>query len=193
MFLPLPVAIVLAAGASRRMGRCKALLPLGGRPLVAWQVERLAQVADGVVVVAGPQLAAVTAAVAGIEAVRVVHNPRWATTQMVDSLRRGARAAAPDRDLLITPVDVAPAAPSLLERLAAAHGSAVPHGPDGDGHPVRLSADLRPRLDTFLEHGLRSLLLDASRIPFPAPVAADFDVPSSWATFVTAWEEGGDG
>ena len=116
-----------------------------------------------------------------------------ATTQMVDSLRRGARAAAPDRDLLITPVDVAPAAPSLLERLAAAHGSAVPHGPDGDGHPVRLSADLRPRLDTFLEHGLRSLLLDASRIPFPAPVAADFDVPSSWATFVTAWEEGGDG
>jgi len=69
----------------------------------------------------------------------------------------------------------------------------VPQGPDGDGHPVRLAAALRPRLDTFLEEGLRTLLLDASRIPFPAPVAADFDVPSSWATFVTAWEEGGDG
>lgn len=34
--------IVLAGGASRRMGRDKALVPLGGRPLVAWTVERLA-------------------------------------------------------------------------------------------------------------------------------------------------------
>lgn len=34
--------IVLAGGESRRMGRDKALAPLGGRPLLAWTAERLA-------------------------------------------------------------------------------------------------------------------------------------------------------
>lgn len=33
--------VVLAGGASRRMGRDKALVTIGGRPLIAWAVERL--------------------------------------------------------------------------------------------------------------------------------------------------------
>lgn len=37
----LPPAIILAAGLSRRMGRDKALVPLGGRPLIAHVIERL--------------------------------------------------------------------------------------------------------------------------------------------------------
>ena len=45
--------IVLAGGASRRMGRDKALLDLGGRPLIARVVERLASVCAEVLVVAG--------------------------------------------------------------------------------------------------------------------------------------------
>ena len=36
-------AIVLAAGASRRMGRAKALLPFGGEPLVAHIVRNCTQ------------------------------------------------------------------------------------------------------------------------------------------------------
>jgi CTP:molybdopterin cytidylyltransferase MocA len=43
-------AVILAAGGSQRMGRPKALLELDGRPIVAWHCERLATVADEVVV-----------------------------------------------------------------------------------------------------------------------------------------------
>ena len=44
--------IVLAGGASQRMGRDKAFLELDGRPLVAHVIERIAQVCEDVIVVA---------------------------------------------------------------------------------------------------------------------------------------------
>jgi molybdopterin-guanine dinucleotide biosynthesis protein A len=44
---------VLAGGASRRIGRDKAFLELGGRPLIAHVVERLASVCAEVLIVAG--------------------------------------------------------------------------------------------------------------------------------------------
>jgi CTP:molybdopterin cytidylyltransferase MocA len=47
-------AIVLAAGLSRRMGRPKLLLELGGKPIVRWSVEALVPLVDDVVVVTGP-------------------------------------------------------------------------------------------------------------------------------------------
>ncbi len=47
------LGVVLAGGASRRMGRDKATLGLGGRPLLAWGVEAL-RAAFGAVVVVGP-------------------------------------------------------------------------------------------------------------------------------------------
>ena len=46
-------AIVLAAGMSTRMGRLKQLLPLGGRPAIAWIVDVLLDQLEQVVVVVG--------------------------------------------------------------------------------------------------------------------------------------------
>jgi molybdopterin-guanine dinucleotide biosynthesis protein A len=73
-------AVVLAGGRSRRMGRPKALLDLGGEPLVR-RVARLALApCDELVVVApaaagrsGSELAALEAAVAGLAA-RIAHD-----------------------------------------------------------------------------------------------------------------------
>ncbi|HEY7984704.1 MAG TPA: molybdenum cofactor guanylyltransferase [Ktedonobacterales bacterium] len=48
------LGVVLAGGASRRMGRDKAALALGGRPLLAWVVAAL-RAAFAEVVVIGPQ------------------------------------------------------------------------------------------------------------------------------------------
>lgn len=44
-------AVVLAGGMSRRLGRNKALEPIGGQPLICRVTERLAQVAEELVVV----------------------------------------------------------------------------------------------------------------------------------------------
>ena len=52
---PLPVTgVILAGGASRRIGQDKALLELGGRPLIAIVAERLASVCQEVVIASGP-------------------------------------------------------------------------------------------------------------------------------------------
>jgi molybdopterin-guanine dinucleotide biosynthesis protein A len=48
---PEPSGIILAGGQSRRFGADKALLPLGGRPLIAHTVEKLVALSDDVVVV----------------------------------------------------------------------------------------------------------------------------------------------
>jgi molybdopterin-guanine dinucleotide biosynthesis protein A len=45
--------LVLAGGASQRMGRDKALLELDHRPLIAIVIERMAQVCDEVLIVSG--------------------------------------------------------------------------------------------------------------------------------------------
>jgi len=50
---PPVTGLILAGGASRRMGRNKAFLELGGRPLIEIVLERLAQVCAEVLIVAG--------------------------------------------------------------------------------------------------------------------------------------------
>ena len=47
-------AVILAGGGSRRMGQDKALLPVGGRPLIARTVEQLAERFDDILISAGP-------------------------------------------------------------------------------------------------------------------------------------------
>lgn len=50
----LPVGAILAGGASRRMGEAKAMMRLGGKPLLERVVERIALQVSSVVVVGGP-------------------------------------------------------------------------------------------------------------------------------------------
>lgn len=89
------IAVVLAAGHSRRMGANKLVSELDGRPLVRLAAEAaLGSRAARVIVVTGHQAEAVHAALAGLD-VTFVHNPDHATG-MASSLRAGVAAVAAD-------------------------------------------------------------------------------------------------
>ncbi len=68
-------AVVLAAGLARRMGRQKLLLQLQGKPVVRWSVEHVVSHVEDVVIVTGPDDAALRQALEGLT-VRFVVNPR---------------------------------------------------------------------------------------------------------------------
>lgn len=139
-------AIVLAAGASSRMGQAKAALPLGttGETVVARVVRTLLTAGlPSVTVVAGAHIDAVRAAMPAFEPrARVVEHPGWAEGQL-SSLLAGLDAVSDPQleAILVTLVDV----PLVRAESVAAivHAWRQTRAPivrpvDGDrhGHPV---------------------------------------------------------
>jgi len=159
-----PVLVVLAGGASARLGRCKALVELGEGPestplarLVAAGAglgvgsERAGDAgADGAetLVVTGAAHDEIAAACAELapalrRRVTVVRNPRWAEGRAGSVL--AARDARPGRDLCLAPVDVplvtvetfAALGAAWRAALAPARGWLAPRTGDGRfGHPI---------------------------------------------------------
>jgi molybdenum cofactor cytidylyltransferase len=152
--------VVLAAGASSRMGTPKALLDAGGRSFVAAiaATARAAGVQPIVVVVGPPHEAAIRATLAGDWI--VAHNPQ-PERGMLSSVQAGVRALPPVDATLVWPVDIPAVQPETVRAvLAAAPGSTVipTHGGRG-GHPLRVPAARFAELlaiDSPL--GLRALL-----------------------------------
>lgn len=124
-------AVIVAAGASRRMGQDKLLAPLLGRPLLAWAVEGLAAAASvrRLIVVVAPQRVKEMAARPWLQATgaRVV----------AGGSRRQASVAAglaqADADVVLVHDGARPlVTPDLADRVAAAareRGAAVPVQP----------------------------------------------------------------
>lgn len=85
-------AIILAAGASRRMGRNKALLPIDSQPMIVRVVEtfRAAHV-EPIIVVTGHEPDAIKSIVPSVE---FVHNPHHATRGMLSSIQTGVQLIA---------------------------------------------------------------------------------------------------
>ena len=84
-------AVLLAAGASRRLGRNKLLLEVGGRPVVRRAAAALlgAEVSE-VIVVTGHEAEAVRRALGGLD-VRLVHNPAFADGQAASGSSNSVR------------------------------------------------------------------------------------------------------
>ena len=133
-------AIVLAAGASSRMGANKLLLPLDGRPLVAHVVEvACASSADAVLVVLGNEAERIAAALPLGRAERV-DNPRYAEG-LSTSLQAGLDALPDDidgalvlladmpRTSLATLATILAAARETPERIIAANQGGRPAPP----------------------------------------------------------------
>ncbi len=177
-----PGAVVVAAGASSRMGSPKALLPWGGVPLAEAHVRALAPWSSGTVVVLGAGFAEIGAHLPGLW---IVENAVWATSGMIGSIAAGLRALPPG-PAWVVPVDTAPVAPDVAGALLAAGGPAVPVDPAGNlGHPVLLdAATVAEILRAPPAGGLRAILGSARRVPVGADVAADFDTPGEYARMI---------
>ena len=145
-------AVVLAAGASTRMGRPKALVDIGGRQALALVVEACrVGGCPRVLVVVGSDGEAVGAAARAAGAV-VVENTAWARGRSTSVKAALPHLPAGARAILLFPVDhplvEAPVVRALLAAFAADPSAEVVLPVHGGrrGHPVLLAAALFPAI-----------------------------------------------
>ncbi|HET7697719.1 MAG TPA: nucleotidyltransferase family protein [Vicinamibacterales bacterium] len=188
-------AIVLAAGASSRMGRAKALLPIGDRTFVRTILESLREggVTEAVVVIRQGDTA-IEAEVAAAGFGRAVVNPRAADGQLT-SLVAGLDAVdGPDVSAaLVTLVDVplvtARTIRGLCTRAAASAAAvirAVHHG--RHGHPVIVKRELFAALRAAdpavgAKPILRAAAIEDVEVDDPG-VIEDVDTPADYARVI---------
>lgn len=136
-------AVLLAAGASRRMGALKQLLPLGGRPLVQVALDHLvgSQV-DRILVVLGCEADRVERALTlpSNGRVRVIRHEGW-ESGMAGSLVAGLEAAGDPEALLVALGDLPMIPPRVIDRLLAVASRTdrtivAPSYEGRQGHPV---------------------------------------------------------
>lgn len=146
--MPDVVAILLAAGESRRMGQLKALLPWQGTSLLEHQVAALmAGGASRVIVVVGHQSERLTPLLEGKPGVVGVLNPDYLQGK-TSSIKAGLNALAqdPPRTLLILNVDQ-PRSAGTIRSLIDAHCSktaviTIPTYQKKGGHPILVDGSL---------------------------------------------------
>lgn len=141
-----PAAIVLAAGASTRMGRPKALLRHGERSFVACAVDLAAAAGCApIVVVTGAQT------ISEPLAATLIHNETWPLGPL-SSLQRGLAAITGDiTGVLVLTVDRPHLRPTTIVALVAAFRGAPTHIWQPEyagqrGHPLIWPAALLPAL-----------------------------------------------
>ena len=175
-------ALILAGGASTRMGRPKALLVLDGETFVARLVRQLhAAGCAQITVVGGAHDAQIRPAVP--DRAVYVHAPDWAEG-MRASLRVGLGATLAG-DVLLTHVDRPLMTTETLTMLTDAPGGLIPTYEGRGGHPIRLPAALRPRIMQPDDAPLKSLLAEVPRRPVDDPwVRLNVNTPAAYAALL---------
>jgi molybdenum cofactor cytidylyltransferase len=182
---PFLTGVVLAAGASARMGRPKQTLPVGDRCLLQLVVDAaLASHLDEVVVVLGHRAEEIRAAIALPEGdrARAVVNPDFARGQST-SLQRGLCAAdARSHALAVLLGDQLSVGADLIDRVAEAFLAggaplARPVYPDAGGapgHPVFVARRVWPQIEALSgDQGARGLIAARPDWLLEVPVAGE--------------------
>lgn len=179
------VALLLAAGSSRRFGGDKLRAPWRGKPLVEHALGALAACPgiDETLLVVRPD----TPPAAARPGVRLVPNAQWAEG-MGTSLRAGVAASAEDTAAWVVALaDMPGVTPALVASLVARWAAArerivVPVHGGRRGHPVILPARFRDELlalggDTGARHVLRAHPEAVEEVPVDDPaVLLDVDL-----------------
>jgi molybdenum cofactor cytidylyltransferase len=181
-------AIVLAAGAGRRMGGPKALLLVDGEPLVCAHVRRLRELGcSPILVVTRPSAAAVLGQVAG------AHNVVADTDSMTASLMAALAQLPPaaDRVVLVATVDTIPVERSTLRALLTAATDAdvlvaTPQHNGQSGHPIAIREPLLRMCHAGYAGTLRDIVRSAGvqrrKVEVDdAAVRVDLDTPADLA------------
>lgn len=178
--------MILAAGASTRMGRLKQLLPYRGKTMVEHAVEQaLAAGFHPLIVVVGAEAASVRAALSG-QPVAIVENPRW-QLGMGSSIAAGVEALLEMQSLAVLLADQPfVEARHLLQMQAlldSANAPAVAAQYGGTlGVPALFKRELFGALQSLDPAAGARGLLRTHALPFPLPEAAvDIDTPEDFA------------
>lgn len=182
--------IILAAGASRRMGAPKALLDYRGETFLDRLIGCLAPYCSPVIAVLGAGAEEIRPRIA--RPARVAVNMEWPAGQL-SSLQCGLRALDGPSDVLFTLVDHPAVRPETVARIVAGPGLLrIPRFAGRRGHPVWFSAELIPEFlalppdaaarDVVNRHADRIVYLDVD----DPGVARDIDDPAAYRELLEA-------
>ncbi|MGH2347293.1 MAG: nucleotidyltransferase family protein [Chloroflexota bacterium] len=192
--------IVLAAGASRRLGRPKQLLPIGGRPLLDWVLRAMREAALGRIVLVLGHDAEVIRRALNLGGAGVVVNECHADG-MSTSLRAGLAAMGPEVDGVIVAMGDQPfigkdlIGALLAERVRTGLPMvAVDYG-HYQGPPVYLGREVWPMAEALRgDQGARALLKNSpnrvATVHVPdRGMALDVDTEAAYAEALGLWNE----
>lgn len=191
--------VVLAAGASRRLGRPKQLLDLGGEALIRHTVRNaLASRAEDVLVVLGNEADRIRSEIADLGP-RIALNPNFAAGQST-SMIAGVCALPPDVEAAIfmlgdQPTVDAMLLDALIERFRSTAAPVVqPYYDDGKpGNPVLISRELFPELwavtgDTGARGVVQAHRAEVERVSVDLPHPLDVDSEEDYQALRAEWE-----
>ncbi len=194
-------AILLAAGASSRMGEPKPLVRWGDRTLIEWELDQLlASCVDEIVVVVGNRAERVRRILGESGERYLVFNQRWPQGRATSLAKGAAALLAPGRPrpsvVVVQNVDQ-PAPAHVIDRLVATLRERAVEaiqptyldaaGKEHGGHPVVLAGALLEELAAATEatEGLRAILQRHPPLRLPMPdepsIALDLDTPEALA------------
>ena len=190
-------ALILAAGESRRLGRPKQLLDLGGKAVVAHVVEHAqASGVDGIVVVIGSHASEVELELRGYPVYRVF-NPQFAEGQGA-SLAAGMRSIPSTVDAVVVLLGDMPgisteSIAAVVRRWRETHAPAVvaTYG-DERRHPVLFDRSVFFDLaslesDVGGRELLRALGEMVETVPIEGGVPSDIDTEEDWERLQRDW------
>lgn len=192
--VPLDAGLVLAGGASRRMGRDKATLEVDGERLVDRAVRLLGAVTRLVVVVRGPVRRLGPVAPEGVRVVEIDDpgaGPLGAVVRGLDTLACPPHALPADAPAAILAVDQAAPNAAVLRRLAERLGRSPAVVPLVDGRPEPLHAVVRVGARTCLgarfDQGGRSVAAELEACGARLAGREDWSDLDPAAAFATSW------